>query len=122
MDTLGKAYIVALWIKRIIYLKDMDEALKETDNVEARLKPVFEEFGDPLDLPSHKLKSDAAGRLEWLKRRVAKEFEKELKKPFNIKKVVSPIEQIFLMEWKFARLDEKLEVELEPQKTVITHT
>jgi very-short-patch-repair endonuclease len=63
---------------------------------------------------------DVKRRLDWLKRRIAKEFELEFTRQINTKLISSPIEQIFLLEWKFASLDSKLKVKLCPHERIAT--
>ena len=66
------------------------------------------------------MRQDVKARLDWFKRRMAKEFEVEFTHMINTNTISSPIEQIFLLEWKFAGLDKKLNVHLAPHEPVTT--
>jgi very-short-patch-repair endonuclease len=119
-DVIDQLYIEAVWKKRArILLKIHDVVPKVTDRL-AKIALINEEFANEPGLSSSELKLDVQDRLEWLKKRVAKEFEKDVKTAIDRHSITSPIEQIFLMEWKAHRLDEKLGVNLEPQKSITT--
>lgn len=116
-DVLEQVYIAAYWKKSgALY----DLLLPRTTTTAEKWKLVEEVYGAELQLPSYGLKPDVKNRLEWLKRIVAKDFGKEIKSAIDHKYIKSPIEQIFLMEWKAARLDEKLNVNLCPQENIET--
>ena len=72
------------------------------------------------ELPSTAMRPDVKSRLDWFKRRIAKEFEVEFTRQINANVISSPIEQIFLLEWKFAGLDKKLNVLLSPHEPIPT--
>ena len=72
------------------------------------------------ELPSTAMRPDVKSRLDWFKRRIAKEFEVEFTRQINSNVISSPIEQIFLLEWKFAGLDKKLNVLLSPHEPIPT--
>jgi very-short-patch-repair endonuclease len=92
---------------------------QSTDEV-ARLTLIMEEFGHALEMPSTLLKIDIDQRLDWMKRRVAKDFEREFRAAIDWNTVTSPIEQIFLMEWKYRRVEDKYGVSLDPQRLLAT--
>jgi len=119
-DVIDQLYIEAVWKKRVRILLKIHEAVPKTTDPLERLTLIEQEFADELGLPSSELKPDVATRLEWLKRRVAKDFERDVRAAIDRHSVTSPIEQIFLMEWKAQRVDEKLSVRLEPQKIITT--
>ena len=120
IDAFDQCYLRAYWKKYIDWLLYIHNIHKKTDDVEERMRLIEEQFGDQLGLPSSGIKPDVNARLDWLKRRVAKDFERELKHTIDFHGVTSPIEQIFLMEWNFARVEERYSVILEPQRQVTT--
>jgi very-short-patch-repair endonuclease len=71
-------------------------------------------------MPSAALRIDIGQRLQWMKQRVAKDFERELWKAIDWNTVTSPIEQISLMEWQYHRAEDRLGVTLEPQRMLPT--
>jgi very-short-patch-repair endonuclease len=77
-------------------------------------------YGSRLGLPSFTLKSDVVRRLEWLKRAVTRDFEASYTRLLDRFSVTSPIEQLFLMEWQYQRMDEQLGVSAAPQHEVPT--
>ncbi|MEO8341672.1 MAG: DUF559 domain-containing protein [Nitrospirota bacterium] len=115
-----QAYLQAFWIRHNNLLLNLQELYTKREDPEEQMKLILEELGEQMGVPSTDLKVDVQARLEWLKRRVAKEFERKAKSLMDLHDVTSPIEQIFLMEWKFADLDERHRVKLEPQKKVTT--
>lgn len=64
------------------------------------------------------LKADVAARLESAKRRAADSFAKNFRQIVNSKEITSPIEQIFLLEWKVMGIEDKYHVCLDPQALV----
>jgi very-short-patch-repair endonuclease len=83
---------------------------------------IERQFGVTLDpnRPTPSLKADVATRLARLKERLAQEFESGVKGTIAAHEITSPIEQIFLMEWRFARVEERFRLQLRPQQTIRT--
>ena len=74
-----------------------------------------------IDLTTASRSPDAVRqRLESMKRLVGDRFAKDYKDSVNRHRITSPIEQIFLLEWKCAAVDDKLGVTLTPQAEVST--
>ncbi len=80
----------------------------------------IETFGDQLGISSADLKPDVARRLDWYKRRLAQDFERQIKQDMQLRGVSSPIEQIFLMQWRFLGIERKHGLKLLPQKKIET--
>ncbi len=120
LDSWKQWWLRAYWFKRMKVATKSDRTCPKPTTVEAELRLIEEVFGDQIGLTSNDLKPDITTRLEWLKRRVGKEFERDIKVAIDRHKITSPIEQIFLMEWRVAKLDEKYGLTLKPQKTVKT--
>jgi very-short-patch-repair endonuclease len=112
-------YLVAYWEKLIDNLFQMEDWEKTADE-DGRLKLILERFGDALGEPSARMKLDIARRLDWTKRRIAKDFERDFRYSIDVHRITSPIEQIFLMEWKYSRAEERLGVVLQPQRALPT--
>ena len=121
-DKFAQWCIRAYWQKHSDLLLKIHKIHRQPTTPNEELQLVEEVFGDILGSPSRDLKADVDARLDWLKRRVGKQFEREVKSLFDLHSVSSPIEQIFLMEWHFSKLDESLDVKLLPQSTVNTPT
>jgi very-short-patch-repair endonuclease len=119
VDFTEQTYLVVYWSRYIDDTFELPKIAKTTDETE-RLRLIFEVFGAGLGMPSGALKTDITQRLEWTKRRVAKDFEREFRKAIDWNTVTSPIEQIFLMEWKYQRIEDRLGVTLEPQRKLPT--
>jgi len=120
LDEFDQAYLRAFWIRHNNLLLKIHEIHAKTDDIDEQMRLILEEFGEQMGVPSTELKVDVKARLDWLKRRVAKEFEREIKSIMDLHGVTSPIEQIFLMEWKFAKVEDRHRVTLEPQGKVQT--
>ena len=122
LDVADQTYKQAYWRKYVNLACGVSEQVSRTPaNEEAKWTLILEVYGHLFpDLPSTTMRPDVQGRLDWLKRRIAKEFEVEFTRLINVKAITSPIEQIFLMEWKFAGLDKKLKVRLCPHEPVST--
>ena len=58
--------------------------------------------------------------MEWLKQCVGKEFEQAVISIVDRHNIVSPIEQIFLMEWCYAKVEHRYGVKLQPQRPIST--
>ena len=94
--------------------------MKRFDTPDGKLELVWSIFGDQIDLPTSTIPINIADRLEWYKRRVAAEYERKITTAINQYGITSPIEQIFLMEWNFLRVDERYAVRIHPQKELMT--
>lgn len=119
-DAITEFYIRAYWGKFVESVIDTQKNMTRTEDRNERIALIYEMYGDQLNIPSGQFKVDVAARLDWLKRRTAKEFEQDIKRAIDLHGVTSPIEQIFLMEWKFAKADANLGVKLVPQVTMHT--
>jgi very-short-patch-repair endonuclease len=79
---------------------------------------IYEMFGDQLSLPPMLNSDDVKQRLDWYKRRLGRDFERRVNQYLFDKSVVSPIEQIFIMEWEFLHALDPIPFTLEPQYKV----
>lgn len=125
LDIVDQMYKKSYWKQFAHALGEAGTKLEETArasvNDEEKWNLILEEFGHLFpDLPSTAIKQDVKARLDWFKRRIAKEFEGEFTRLINANTISSPIEQIFLLEWKFAGLDKKLDVHLTPHEPIQT--
>jgi very-short-patch-repair endonuclease len=112
-------YLRARWHKLTNLLLDLHTVLEKYDSERGKLDLIGQLYGDTLGLTTD-LAPDVAGRLDWYKQRIAREFEKTVKSAINTHGVQSPIEQIFLIEWSFLGIDHVYGVRLEPQKELKT--
>lgn len=119
-DEISQWAVRAYWEKLTNHVLKLHELHPKPKTPEEELRLVEKVFGHMLDLPAHHLAADVDARLEWIKRRIGKQFENEIKTTINAHNISSPIEQIFLMEWKFAKIEELLSVQLAPQLPVET--
>ena len=110
--------IRAFWSKWVdlyfAFVGRMDEYAKPLN----KLNLVGETFGDQFAMPSNSLKPDLERRLDWFKKRVAKDFEREFTGAVDTHKVTSPVEQIFLMQWNYERRNRGHTYLLQPQNEV----
>ncbi|MGD8780450.1 MAG: DUF559 domain-containing protein [Ignavibacteria bacterium] len=117
LEILEQAFNRAYWSKHIDELFTLS---KKPESFEEKYELFYEVFDEQFDFPANLLKPDIKDRFEKLKNNLVADFEKEIKKLINTKKIISPIEQIFLMEWKFYRIEEKNKIKLIPQESVKT--
>jgi len=76
---------------------------------------LIQTFGDQLQVPAHSLPLDVKQRLDWYKQHAASRYERSVKGDMNVRSIQSPIEQIFLMEWRFLEVDARYGVTLRPK-------
>ena len=90
--------------------------MKKYETPRGKLELIAQLFGDQIGMVSQgrKIPVDVEARLEWYKKRLAADYEKRVKNDMTFHKVTSPIEQIFLMEWHFLRVDEQHHVAIKP--------
>src|SRR5204863_1800266 len=79
---------------------------------------IYEMFGDQLSLRPMLNSDDVKQRLDWYKRRLGRDFERRGNQNLFDKSVVSPIEQIFIMEWELLHALDPITFTLEPQYKV----
>ena len=96
-DSWKQWWLRAYWSKRLKIVTRSHRTCPKPTSGEEELRLVEEIFGDQIGLASNDLRPDITARLDWLKRRVAKEFEREIKSAIDRHEITSPIEQIFLM-------------------------
>lgn len=120
LDPVDQIYLHAFWKKTIDAHMAVSEEVPKTSNRDEQWPLILEVFGDQIGAPAEKLELDVAHRLKWYKRKIAQDFERDVKSSINLHSVTSPIEQIFLMEWKLTKMDDRFGVKIEPQKPIIT--
>jgi len=121
LSILDQVYINAYWAKILDYIFEKPNRIKkiesneDLDQVMMLISEVHPEFQT-----TETIQKNIVNRFEWLKKKIAQEYELDVKKTININNVVSPIEHIFIMEWKYIGLEKRFKVELIPQKRVET--
>jgi very-short-patch-repair endonuclease len=106
----------AKWWKKIDLMMETDRLFDSRySNPRGELRLVEEVFGEQLGLAPTLLPDDVEKRLEWYKRRLSADYGREVRERIERYGVTSPIEQIFMMEWHFLRLEERFGVKLTPQ-------
>jgi hypothetical protein len=105
----------AKWEKKVELELTAFDAFRRYKTPAGEVELIAGQFGDQLGLPAQSFPADVSDRLEWCKRRIAADYERSLKSEVNKHGVKSPIEQIFLMEWRFLRVDERHGVKIRPQ-------
>jgi very-short-patch-repair endonuclease len=115
LDVFEQVYLRAKWAKQIDLTINASDALKRYETPLGKLDLIAQKFGDQLGFPAQSLALDIDQRLVWYKQRVASMFERNIKRDINSHEITSPIEQIFLMEWRFLGIDQGLGVTIAPQ-------
>jgi very-short-patch-repair endonuclease len=115
LDDLDQLVLRARWEKEIDLLLAAHSSMNKYDSQEGKIELLTQVFGDQLGFPAQSMPADVNQRLDWYKNRVAAEYERALKRDVNLHGVTSPIEQIFLMEWRFLRIDERHGLKIRPQ-------
>lgn len=118
-DVFERLYATLAWEKRIDYQFAARQAFKDRyEGKKGELRLVAELRGDQLGMPATMLPDDVALRRARYSAQVAKRLEAEIDETINFHGITSPIEQIFLMEWKFQEGALHHGLKLEPQFTV----
>jgi very-short-patch-repair endonuclease len=117
LDVVDQFYLVSHWSRLIKHIFRHEE---KTTDIGKRLRVISEEFPSILPPASDDLKRDVATRLDWMKRRIAKDYERTFREVVTQHGVASPIEHIFLLEWMYQRIEERHDVKLKPQARMRT--
>jgi very-short-patch-repair endonuclease len=115
MDIYEQTYLRAKWLKTIDLILAAKDAIGKYDTPEGKLDLIIQQFGDQLGMPAHSLAGDVKRRMDWYKQRVAATFERSIAGDLNRHEIRSPVEQIFLMEWRYLEMDRKHNVTIKPQ-------
>jgi very-short-patch-repair endonuclease len=125
LGEVDQRYVLAFWRKRIRGMLDATREEEITlpatniDGFNRELELIEDYFG--LSLTSATKCVDAVkNRLDSMKRLVGDRFVKEFKDAVNKNSISSPIEQLFLMEWKFSDLESRFNLDIEPQAEIAT--
>jgi very-short-patch-repair endonuclease len=105
----------ARWLKYRNLIMDAYQSLDKYKTETGKWDLLIQTFGDQLQVPAHSLPLDVKQRLDWYKQRAASRYERSVKGDMNVHSIQSPIEQIFLMEWRFLEVDARYGVTLRPQ-------
>jgi very-short-patch-repair endonuclease len=111
------AYKLPALFKRAQTLEGINDQLR----LAMKHFPERAEFFAQLMTPTFnevEVKADVLQRLDSLKRRFADRFTKEFHDTIRTHEITSPVEQIFLMEWKFSDVERQHKVVLEPQSPI----
>lgn len=88
------------------------------EELERMWKTIALEF--ELPLVDDALVNDVEKRLEFFKRKIAHEFEGSILETINRHDITSPLEQIFLIQWKYQCVEPLHKLTLQPQARVLT--
>lgn len=120
MDLWSRLLAQAKWLKHIdLFFQVRSMFKKRYTGPRGELRLIEEKFGEQLDLDDTVMPSDVAERLEWYQRNVARKYAETVRETITMHKIVSPIEQLFLMEWKFAGVEDRYRVTLHPQHEIV---
>lgn len=120
LNIVDEIYLRGLWSKRLDQLLEIHKEVPKSRNEADKWDLLFERFPDVLGLPSVEFKPDISNRFEIYKKRLLREYERDVFSAIDIHGVTSPIEQLFIMEWKISRLEDKFDIQLRPQKPIET--
>jgi very-short-patch-repair endonuclease len=118
LDLYDQLALRARWEKEVDLLLAAFSSMRKYDSEKGKFELIAQVFGDQFGLPAQSLPGDIEQRIDWYKKRVATEYERSLKREVNVHSITSPIEQIFLMEWRFLRVDERYGLKIRPQDTL----
>jgi len=116
LELFDQLVVRARWTKMVDLLLAASRSIDKYKTPKGELEVMAQVFGSQLGFPAQTFPADVGARLEWYKKRVAKEYEERVKTDVNLHDITSPIEQIFLMEWRFLKIDEQHGVKIQPQK------
>jgi very-short-patch-repair endonuclease len=115
LELYDQLVVRAKWMKEVDLLLAAHSSMQKYEDKRGQLELITQAFGDQIGLPGQSLPANIEQRLDWYKTRVAADYEQSLKSEVNRHGITSPIEQIFLMEWRFLRVDERYGVKIRPQ-------
>lgn len=120
-DVFQRLYATLAWEKRIDYQFAARQAFEDRYSGRAgEVRLVAELRGEQLGLPASTLPDDVALRRARYRSLAAKRLEAEIDEAINTHGITSPIEQIFLMEWKFQEGVQHQGLRLQPQFPIET--
>ncbi|MNS55129.1 hypothetical protein D3C72_879550 [compost metagenome] len=112
-------FMRAKWHKRVDLMLEAEGVFdKRYGSPKGELKLIQEMFGEQLGLSESVTADDVKQRLDWYQRRAAIDYVRDVQTAIDDHKVTSPIEQIFLMEWLFLRVNDRFGVRLIPQHKI----
>lgn len=115
-DAFERLYSTLAWEKRIEYQFAARQAFRDRyEDERGRLRLVAALRGDQLGLPAALLPDDVTLRRARYISAAAERLGAEIDDAINLHGVTSPIEQIFLMEWKFQEGALRHNLTIEPQ-------
>jgi very-short-patch-repair endonuclease len=123
LDTFDQTYLRAYWqgvarkVRRIA-TEPQSVPTKTKKELDLAWRTIRLELGFPItdDIAA----TDVQKRLEFFKRKIAHEFERSVVDTIDRHKVTSPIEQIFLIQWKYQKVELQHGLALLPQAPVTT--
>jgi len=120
LDLWKQLELRAYWSKYIDLFFQFSERMRQYQEPERAFMLVVEQFGEQCGIGADELKPDVARRLSWYQQQLSKEFERQIEQDIEIRGISSPIEQIFLMQWRFLEQAKKHDLVLKPQQKVDT--
>jgi very-short-patch-repair endonuclease len=117
-NALNLAKHVAKWRKMQEWVLSLHQIFEKRYGKELDMLRLVAEVYD-LDTGNVLQADDISKRLEWYKKRLAKDFERSVVGRVETHAVKSPIEQVFLMEWEYQKIEARLGVTLTPQQKVV---
>jgi very-short-patch-repair endonuclease len=124
LDPFDQAYLHAFWQnigRKIRNLKatPLRTPAENKAQLDTMWRTIALEFNLPID--DSIMANDVRRRLDFFKKRIANEFELSIIETINQHEITSPIEQIFLIYWKYYQIEFTHGLQLQPQTSVSTH-
>jgi very-short-patch-repair endonuclease len=110
----------AKWEKYSDAMLATSSVMKRYESERGKLELFAWMFGDRIGMDGASLPIDIEQRLTWYKDRISGRFERGIRETFGAFGVGSPIEQLFVMEWHYQQVSERLGAKLRPQAHVET--
>jgi hypothetical protein len=117
-DEFEQIALRAKWTKINQILSAAYRSIEKYDSEFGKAELVGQIFGFQLGLPGYSLPCDVEKRISWFKERIARGYETELRAEINLYSVRSPVEAVFLAEWRYLHVDDRYRLTLLPHQEV----
>lgn len=96
------------------------EQIHTSEELDERWALMCKHYAKQIGATSSTLPTNIEQKIDAMKRRVASDYERAVKRTVDEHSITSPIEQLFLLEWLYQRASDKCDATLHPQEPVRT--
>lgn len=120
VDVFEEVWLRAYWNRFVQVMLRASTSMGEYETERGKLSLVEDEYGEDLGLRRPLVAGDVKRHAEFFKEKIAHEYIKQIETLIAKHEVSSPVEQLFIVQWRYLDASRRYGLTLSPQEIVET--